>query len=198
MKIQNVIVIVILALVVIWGVTRVISLQQNLVERQERVNEAWGFVQSQYERRADLIPNLVATVRGAADFERETLEAVIQARSQATSIQLTPEALNDPQAFQRFQQVQNELSGALSRLLVSVERYPELRANENFRDLQVQLEGTENRIATERNRYNTAVREYNTEIRKFPANIFAGMLGFETFSYFEASAGSERAPTVEF
>lgn len=184
----------IVAIIVIWGV----SVQRGLVEKEERVQEAWGFVQSQYERRADLIPNLVATVRGAADFERETLESVIQARSQATSIQLTPEALNDPQAFQRFQEAQNQLSGALSRLLVTVERYPELQANQNFRDLQVQLEGTENRISTERNRFNTAVRSFNTTIRQFPGNILASMMGFSTISYFEATPGSERAPTVEF
>lgn len=184
----------IVAVLVLWGV----SVQRGLVEKEERVQEAWGFVQSQYERRADLIPNLVATVRGAADFERETLEAVIQARSQATSIQVTPEVLNNPAAFQQFQEAQSQLSGALSRLLVTVERYPELRANQNFRDLQVQLEGTENRISTERNRFNTAVRGYNTSIRQFPGNVLASMMGFGTISYFEATAGSERAPTVEF
>lgn len=182
------------AVLIIWGV----SVQRGLVEKEERVQEAWGFVQSQYERRADLIPNLVATVRGAADFERETLEAVIQARSQATSVQVTPEVLNNPAAFQQFQEAQSQLSGALSRLLVTVERYPELRANQNFRDLQVQLEGTENRISTERNRFNTAVRGYNTSIRQFPGNILASMMGFGTIPYFEATAGSERAPTVEF
>ncbi len=184
----------VVAVLVLWGV----SVQRGLVEKEERVQEAWGFVQSQYERRADLIPNLVATVRGAADFERETLEAVVQARSQATSVQLSADALNDPQAFQRFQEAQNQLSGALSRLLVTVERYPELRANQNFLDLQNQLEGTENRISTERNRFNTAVRSYNTSIRQFPGNILAGMMGFSTISYFEATAGAERAPTVEF
>lgn len=194
MKISYLIIGVLLAVVVIWG----ISSQRSFVAQQERVDEAWGFVQSQYERRADLIPNLVATVRGAADFESETLEAVVNARSQATSIQLTADALNDPNAFQRFQEAQTQLSGALSRLLVTVERYPELQANQNFRDLQVQLEGTENRISTERNRFNTAVRGYNTVIRMFPSNLMAGLLGFETYSYFEASAGSENAPTVEF
>ena len=194
MKLSYLVIGVIIAVVVFWG----ISSQRSFVEQQERVDEAWGFVQSQYERRADLIPNLVATVRGAADFESETLEAVINARSQATSIQLTADALNDPNAFQRFQEAQNQLTGALSRLLVTVERYPELQANQNFRDLQVQLEGTENRISTERNRFNTAVREYNTVIRKFPSNLMAGLLGFDTYSYFEASAGSENAPTVEF
>ena len=194
MKISYLVIGIILAVVVFWG----ISSQRSFVEQQERVDEAWGFVQSQYERRADLIPNLVATVRGAADFESETLEAVVNARSQATSIQLTADALNDPNAFQRFQEAQNQLTGALSRLLVTVERYPELQANQNFRDLQVQLEGTENRISTERNRFNSAVREYNTVIRKFPSNLMAGLLGFETYSYFEASAGSENAPTVEF
>lgn len=198
MKAVKLVVLAVIALVIVWGVTTAISLQKDLVQRQERVNEAWGFVQTQYERRADLIPNLVATVQGAANFERETLEAVIQARSQATSIQLSADAVNDPATFERFQQAQDQLSGALSRLLVSVERYPELQANQNFRDLQVQLEGTENRISTERNRYNTAVREYNTEVRVFPANLFAGFLGFETFPYFEASAGSEQAPTVQF
>jgi LemA protein len=194
MKISYLVIGVLLAVVVTWG----ISSQRSFVEQQERVDEAWGFVQSQYERRADLIPNLVATVRGAADFESETLEAVINARSQATSIQLTADALNDPNAFQRFQEAQTQLSGALSRLLVTVERYPELQANQNFRDLQVQLEGTENRISTERNRFNSAVREYNTVIRKFPSNLMAGLLGYETYNYFEASAGSEYAPTVEF
>lgn len=194
MKISYLVIGALLAVVVIWG----ISSQRSFVAQQERVDEAWGFVQSQYERRADLIPNLVATVRGAADFESETLEAVVNARSQATSIQLTADALNDPNAFQRFQEAQTQLSGALSRLLVTVERYPELQANQNFRDLQVQLEGTENRISTERNRFNTAVREYNTVIRMFPSNLMAGLLGFETYSYFEASAGSENAPTVEF
>lgn len=198
MKAVRLIVLVVLAVIVIGGISSVISLQQDLVQRQERVNEAWGFVQTQYERRADLIPNLVATVQGAANFERETLEAVIQARSQATSIQLSADAVNDPATFQRFQQAQDQLSGALSRLLVTVEQYPELQANQNFRDLQVQLEGTENRISTERNRYNTAVREYNTEVRMFPANLVAGSLGFEPFPYFEASAGSEDAPTVQF
>lgn len=179
---------------VLWAV----SVQRGLVQKEERVHEAWGFVQSQYERRADLIPNLVATVRGAADFERETLEAVVDARARATSMQLTADALNDPQAMENFQAAQNQLSGALSRLLVTVERYPELRANQNFRDLQTQLEGTENRISTERNRFNTAVREYNTALRLFPGNILAGMLGFQQVSYFEATAGAERAPTVEF
>lgn len=181
-------------ILVIWG----ISVQRGLVEKEERVQEAWGFVQSQYERRADLIPNLVSTVRGAADFERETLEAVISARSQATSIKLGADALNDPQAMQNFQAAQGQLSGALSRLLVTVERYPEIQANQNFRDLQVQLEGTENRISTERNRFNSAVREYNTALRLFPGNILAGMMGFQSVSYFEATAGAERAPTVEF
>ncbi|MCC5925199.1 MAG: LemA family protein [Bacteroidetes bacterium] len=182
------------AVLVLWA----ISVQRGLVQKEERVQEAWGFVQSQYERRADLIPNLVATVRGAADFERETLEAVVDARARATSMQLSADALNDPQAMENFQAAQNQLSGALSRLLVTVERYPELRANQNFRDLQTQLEGTENRISTERNRFNTAVREYNTAIRLFPGSLLAGMLGFQQVAYFEATAGAERAPTVEF
>jgi LemA protein len=194
MTIKHWVAIGIAAVLVLWG----ISVQRGLVQKEERVQEAWSFVQSQYERRADLIPNLVATVRGAADFERETLEAVVDARARATSMQLTADALNDPQAMENFQAAQNQLSGALSRLLVTVERYPELRANQNFRDLQTQLEGTENRIATERNRFNSAVREYNTAIRLFPGNLLAGMMGFSSVSYFEATAGSERAPVVEF
>jgi LemA protein len=162
------------------------------------VNGAWAQVENQYQRRADLIPNLVNTVRGAADFESETLTEVIEARSRATSINVNASDLNNPEAFQQFQEAQGQLSGALSRLLVTVERYPELQANQNFRDLQAQLEGTENRISTERMRFNQAAQSYNTQIRKFPTSLFASMLGFEQKQYFQADEGAQEAPTVDF
>jgi len=184
----------IIILLVFFG----ISVNNNLVEKQEAVNSAWAQVENQYQRRADLIPNLVNTVKGAADFEQETLNSVIEARSKATSIQVSADDLNDPQKLQQFQQAQAQLSGALSRLLVTVERYPELKANQNFRDLQTQLEGTENRIAVERKRFNDIAQRYNTSIRKFPTSLFAGMLGFERKAYFQADEGAEEAPTVDF
>jgi len=165
----------------------------------EAVKAAWAEVGNQYQRRADLVPNLVATVKGAADFERETLEAVVNARARATSIQATPELLEDPEAFQRFEAAQGELSSALSRLLVTVERYPELKANQNFRDLQAQLEGTENRIAVARGRYIDAVAEYNKLVRFFPTNLTARfLLGAEVRPTFEAREGAEQPPQVEF
>jgi len=185
---------VVVAVLVIYGV----SVNNSLVEKQEAVNSSWAQVENQYQRRSDLVPNLVNTVKGAADFEQETLTEVIEARSKATSIQVNPGDLNDPQKVSQFQQAQQQLSGALSKLLVTVERYPELKANQNFRDLQTQLEGTENRIATERKRYNDAVRSYNTDIQKFPGNIFAGILGFDERAYFEADQGAEQAPEVNF
>jgi len=184
----------IVILLVIFG----ININNSLVEKQEAVNSAWAQVENQYQRRADLIPNLVNTVKGAADFEQETLNSVIEARSKATSIQVSADDLNDPQKLQQFQQAQAQLSGALSRLLVTVERYPELKANQNFRDLQTQLEGTENRIAVERKRFNDTAQGYNTSIRKFPTSLFAGMLGFERKAYFQADEGAEEAPTVDF
>jgi LemA protein len=175
-----------------------INVYNSLVDKEENVKQAWAQVENQYQRRADLIPNLVETVKGAADFEQETLTNVIEARSKATSIQLQPGDLNDPQQLQRFQQAQDQLSGALSRLMVTVERYPQLQANQSFRELQVQLEGTENRIATERNRFNRAAQSYNASIRRFPANIFASMMGFEQKAYFEAEDGADQAPEVDF
>lgn len=183
-----------LVLLVIYG----ININNGLVEKQESVNQAWSQVENQYQRRADLVPNLVNTVKGAADFEQQTLTDVVEARSQASSIQLNAEDLNNPQMVQQFQQAQQQLSGALSRLLVTVERYPELKANQNFLDLQTQLEGTENRIATERQRYNEAVQTYNTDIRKFPTNLFAGILGFDQKAYFEADEEAEEVPEVNF
>jgi LemA protein len=165
----------------------------------EQVKAAWAEVGNQYQRRADLVPNLVATVKGAADFEKETLEAVIAARARATSIQATPELVDDPEAFAKFEAAQGELSSALSRLLVTVERYPELRATEAFRDLQAQLEGTENRIAVARKRYIETVAEYNQLVRYFPTNLTARfLLGAEVRPTFEARPGAEQPPKVEF
>lgn len=184
----------ILALLFFYGV----SVNNSLVSQEENVNSAWAQVENQYQRRADLIPNLVNTVRGATDFESETLTEVIEARSRATSINIDASDLNNPQAFQQFQEAQSQLSGALSRLLVTVERYPELQANENFRDLQAQLEGTENRIATERMRFNQAAQAYNTKVRRFPASLIASITGFEQKEYFQADQGTEQAPEVDF
>ncbi len=165
----------------------------------ERVKAAWAEVGNQYQRRADLVPNLVATVKGAADFEKSTLEAVVQARAKATSIQATPELVNDPEAFKKFEAAQGELSSALSRLLVTVERYPDLKANQNFRDLQAQLEGTENRIAVARKRYIDAVAEYNALVRSFPTNLTARfLLGAQVRPTFEAREGAEKPPEVKF
>lgn len=173
------------------------SSYNGLVQKDETVNEAWSKVQSQYQRRADLIPNLVNTVKGAADFEKSTLTAVIEARAKATSIQLTPDQLT-PENMQKFQAAQDQLGGALSRLLVSVERYPDLKANQNFLELQAQLEGTENRIAVARNDFNTTVKDYNQSVRTFPNAIFAGIFGFNVKGFFEASQAAQNAPTVTF
>jgi LemA protein len=166
----------------------------------EQVKASWSEVLNQYQRRADLIPNIVATVKGEANFEQETLTRVIEARAKATSIQATPELINDPQAFNRFQQAQGELSGALSRLLVTVEQYPNLKANQAFQDLRVQLEGTENRITVARNRYIQTVASYNTLARSFPNNITAMIFNYEvkpTFTVADEAAVS-RPPAVNF
>lgn len=170
----------------------------SLVGLDENVENAWGNVQTQYQRRADLIPNLVNTVKGAADFERETLESVTNARANATSINLTADDLSDPAKMQAFQEAQAQLTGALSRLIAVSENYPQLRATDSFRDLQAQLEGTENRITVARRDYNNAVQSFNTSVRRFPSNIFAGLFGFERRTPFEADPGAEQAPTVEF
>jgi LemA protein len=165
----------------------------------EQVKAAWAEVANQYQRRADLVPNLVATVKGSADFEKSTLEAVVNTRAKATSIQATPELVNDPAAFKQFEAAQGELSSALSRLLVTVERYPDLKANANFRDLQAQLEGTENRIAVARKRYIESVAEYNKLVRFFPTNLTARfLLGAEVRPTFEAREGAEQPPEVKF
>ncbi len=175
-----------------------VGVHNGLVDKEEGVNSAWAQVENQYQRRADLVPNLVNTVKGAANFEQETLTSVIEARSKATSININASDLDNPEKFAQFQEAQSQLSGALSRLLVTVEKYPELKANANFRDLQAQLEGTENRIATERMRFNNSARDFNTEVRRFPKNLIASLTGFSAKAYFEADAGSEVAPTVEF
>jgi len=169
----------------------------TLQVQDEQVKSAWSEVVNQYQRRADLIPNLVSTVQGAATFEKSTLEAVVQARASVGQVNLG-NLPNDPAAFARFQQAQDSLSSALSRLMVVVERYPEIKANQNFRDLQVALEGTENRISVERNRYNEAAQAYNTARLRFPAVIFANLLGMKEKAYFKAAAGAEKAPTVDF
>jgi len=168
----------------------------RLVGLDEQVNEAWSQVQNVYQRRADLVPNLVETVKGAANFERGTLEAVIEARAKATQVQF--EGAPTAAQLQSFQQAQDGLSSALSRLLVVVEQYPQLTATANFRDLQAQLEGTENRIAVERRRFNDVTRAYNEARRSFPAVLFASMLGFAERAYFEAAPGAEQAPAVDF
>jgi len=169
----------------------------GLVSKDETVKESWAKVESQYQRRADLIPNLVNTVKGAADFEKSTLTAVIEARAKATQTTINADQLT-PENIEKFQGAQDQLGGALSRLLVSVERYPELKANQNFLELQAQLEGTENRITVARNDFNTVVKDYNQEVRTFPTNLFAGVFGFAQKGYFTATAGSEKAPTVKF
>jgi len=183
-----------LGMFIVWAV----GINNQLVGLDQNVNEKWAQVQNVYQRRADLIPNLVETVKGFAAQERTVLEEVTRARASASSIQLTPEALNDPKALERFQQIQNQLSGALSRLLVTVERYPELKSNQNFLRLQEQLEGTENRIVVERRRYNEAVREYNTRINTIPTNIVASFRGFKPKAFFEAAPDATTAPKVKF
>lgn len=173
------------------------GMYNNMVTMQEATAGQWANVETSYQRRADLIPNLVNTVKGAADFEKETLTQVIEARAKATSVQVDADNIS-PEQLQKFQQAQDGLSGALSRLLVSVERYPELKANQNFLALQSQLEGTENRISVERRRFNETVQSYNAYIKQFPQTIIAGMGGFEKKGYFQSAAGSENAPAVEF
>lgn len=167
----------------------------GMVSSRESVNTAWSKVESQYQRRSDLIPNLVNTVKGAANFEQETLTKVIEARSKVTQIKVDA---NSPEDIARFQQAQGQVSSSLSRLLAVAENYPQLKATENFKDLQSQLEGTENRITVARNDFNDAARSYNTKIKSFPANLLAGMFGFKERPYFEADADAKKAPSVNF
>jgi LemA protein len=169
----------------------------SMVTKDEAVTSQWSQVENAYQRRADLIPNLVNTVKGYAEFEKSTLTEVVEARSKATSVTVDPSNLN-AESIQKFQQAQEGLSSALSRLLVVVEKYPDLKANQNFLELQSQLEGTENRISVERNKFNETVKDYNTYIRTFPNNLISGMFGFEKRAYFEAKEGSDVAPKVEF
>ena len=195
MKISKTLIGIIVAVVVIgaWAA----SGYNSMVSEQEKATTALANVQSTYQRRADLIPNLVETVKGYAAHEKQTLEDVVAARSKATQITLDPENMT-PEKLKQFQEAQGELGSALGRLIAIQENYPDLKANENFRDLQVQLEGTENRINEARNSYNTAVQQYNTMVRKFPKNILAGMFGFDKMTKFEAEAGAEKAPQVKF
>ncbi|MCA9782789.1 MAG: LemA family protein [Calditrichaeota bacterium] len=181
-------------------VMMLMSSYNGFVAKDEAVTSQWGNVETVYQRRADLIPNLVETVKGYAAHEQETLQGVVEARAKATQMQaqLTPETLNDPAMMQKFQAAQGQLSSALGRLMVIVEQYPDLKANQNFLDLQAQLEGTENRIAVERRRYNEMAQAYNTAIRRFPGAMIASLTGFEKHAYFEAAEGSEQAPAVKF
>ncbi|MGH7353504.1 MAG: LemA family protein [Candidatus Rokuibacteriota bacterium] len=180
--------------VILWAV----SVNNQLVVLDQTVAEKTAQVQNVYQRRADLIPNLVETVKGFASQERTVLEEVTKARASATSIQLTPQALNDPKAIERFQAAQNQLSGALSRLLVTVERYPDLKSNQNFLALQAELAGTENRITVERMRFNQAVRDYDTRIALFPGSFVARFAGYTPKAYFEAAPDAQTAPKVKF
>jgi LemA protein len=183
----------VLVVLVLW----IFSSYNGIVGKEEGVKSQWGTVESQYQRRSDLIPNLVNTVKGYAQFEQETLTKVIEARSNATSVKIDPTNLT-PERLAQFQQAQEGVTSALSRLLVVVEKYPDLKANQNFLDLQSQLEGTENRIAVERKRFNDVVNDYNTSVRRFPGVLVAKIGGFEPKGYFEASEGAEKAPTVTF
>jgi len=180
-------------ILVVWAV----SGYNGLVTMDERVSNSWSDVETQYQRRADLIPNLVSTVKGYAKHEQQTLEGVIKARSEATQVKVDPSNLT-AEKMAEYQKAQGEVSSALGRLLMIAEKYPDLKANENFRDLQAQLEDTENRIAVARRDFNKVAKDYNTAIRRFPRNILAGLFGFDKKDYFEAEAGAEKAPTVEF
>ena len=188
----------VVALLVIVALGWFVSVGNDLVARELMVREAWAQVQNVYQRRADLIPNLVETVKGFAAQERTVLEEVTRARASVAGLQGTPEVLRDPDALRKFQEAQAQLGGALSRLLAVVERYPDLKSNQNFLALQNQLEGTENRIVVERQRYNEAVRAYNTTVRRFPSSLVASFRGFSERPYFEATPGSGAAPEIKF
>lgn len=191
------IILAVIAVLLLLAYSSVKSSYNNMVSMDEGVTAQWSQVENVYQRRSDLIPNLVNTVKGYADFEQETLTQVIEARAKATSVNINPDKL-DAQSLQNFQNAQSGLSSALSKLMVVVEKYPDLKANQGFLDLQAQLEGTENRITVERMKFNESAQAYNTFIRKFPKNIFAGMFGFEKKAYFEAEQGAEKAPEVQF
>ena len=188
------VIVAVLAVVLLWGV----GAYNGLVGSREAVESQWAQVESAYQRRADLIPNLVATVKGSAQFEQDTLTQVVQARSRVGQVSAGAEILNDPQRFAEFQQAQDQLSSALSRLLVVVERYPDLKSTQAFQDLMVQLEGTENRVNVERNRFNEIARDYNTRIQRFPGALIASTFGFQPRPYFRSQPGAETAPKVDF
>ncbi|MEM1042846.1 MAG: LemA family protein [Bacteroidota bacterium] len=199
MRSTGAIVILVIALVVGFAGCSGCGTYNALVSADETVEAAWANVETAYQRRADLIPNLVGTVQGAAEFESSTLQEVTEARTRAVNVTLSAEDLDNPEALQRFQEAQSQLGAATGALINAVrEDYPELRATEAFRDLQVQLEGTENRINTARTRYNEQVRDYNTSVRRFPTSLWAGLFGFDRRVPFEAEAGAEQAPTVDF
>ncbi|MFM7053241.1 MAG: LemA family protein [Bacteroidota bacterium] len=183
-----------IALLFVWWLS---SSYNRLVSKNEEANAAWQNVESDYQRRLDLIPNLVSTVKGYADFEKSTLEAVVQARAQATQVKFDASNLNK-ENLQKFQEAQGAVSSSLSRLLVTVEQYPNLKANQNFLELQSELTGTENRIKVSRNNFNEAIKNYNLSVKSFPTNIMASMFGFQARAYFESDAGAEKAPKVEF
>ncbi len=191
------IIIIIVVAALFFGYSYVKGMYNTMVVKSENVDAQWSQVENVYQRRADLIPNLVNTVKGYASHEKETLEGVINARAKATSVNINASNMNAA-SMQAFQQAQDGLSGALSKLMVVVERYPELKANQNFLELQAQLEGTENRIAVERKKFNESTRDYNTYVKLFPKNMFAGMFGFEQKPYFESVKGAEVAPEVQF
>jgi LemA protein len=196
MKTKNFGLLIIIGAILVFGGCAV-SGYNGLVTQDESVKKSWNNVQSEYQRRTDLIPNLVNTVKGAANFEQTTLTQLMEARAKATSININADNLT-PEKLAEFQQAQAQISSGIGRLLAVVENYPDLKANQNFRDLQVQLEGTENRIKVARNDFNAAVQEYNTKVRRFPMNIIAGLFGFKVKEGFKAEAGSERAPEVKF
>jgi LemA protein len=196
MSTRNIVLVSILAFILLLGGCGC-SGYNGLVEKDQNVKGKWANVESDYQRRSDLIPNLVNTVKGAADFEKSTLEAVVNARAQATQTKIDPTNLT-PEKVAEFQRAQGQLSGAIGRLLVTMEKYPELKATDAFRDLQAQLEGTENRIKVSRNDFNTAVQDYNTSVKRFPMVLFSGMFGFTEKGFFTADAGAEKAPTVNF
>jgi LemA protein len=196
MSTRNIVLISIVAFILLLGGCGC-SGYNGLVQKDQNVKSKWANVESDYQRRSDLIPNLVNTVKGAANFEQETITQVIEARSKATQTTVNASDLS-PEKIAAFQKAQGQLSGAIGRLLVSVERYPELKATEAFRDLQAQLEGTENRIKVSRNDFNAAVQDYNTSVKKFPMVMFSGMFGFNEKGYFTAEAGADKAPTVDF
>ena len=194
---KGLITLIVVGVVLLGGFIWINNAYNNMVVSDENVQAAWAQVENVYQRRADLIPNLVSTVKGYAAHESETLESVVSARAKATQVTVDPTAIT-PEAISQFNAAQGELSTALGRLLLIQENYPDLKANQNFLELQAQLEGTENRIATERMKFNEAAKAFNTGIRKFPDNIIASMFGFEKKAYFEAQAGTETAPKVEF